>query len=120
MGLVTILFSSSKARRCEIKKVSASRQAASGLADHTQSLGCNFLPFRIVKERLAATPIGAPFQARALTPVTPRKSLERLRLVSGREYHRAHPMIRQRGRVDFAPPACKPSVAKGGVHDGWR
>ena len=81
-GLVTILVSSSKARRCEFKKLNAPRQTVTRLTAHTQSLGCNFLPFRVVKERpvfaVTLTPIGEPFQARALSPSIHYKSFERL------------------------------------------
>jgi len=58
------------------------------------------------------TPIGEPFQARALAPPANRKSFEGLRLAIGKEYHRTHLFIRQRTRTDFSSPT--------GAHDGWR
>jgi hypothetical protein len=72
------------------------RRSACGVAPVTPSrLGCNFLPFRIVKERLVSPPLaeptGGPFQVRALTPPTRRKSFKPLRL--GREQG-----------VSYAPP----------------
>ena len=107
-GLVTILFSSSKARRCEIKKPCARRPVVAHLVAHTQSLGCNFLPFRIVKERPVSPPAGEPFQARALTPSACCKSFERLQLLVGKEYHRPHHFIRQSVAVNFSSPATRP------------
>jgi hypothetical protein len=84
------------------------------LLAHTQLLGCNFLPFRIVKERLTLLSIGEPFQARALTPIIHCNSFERLQLLISKEYHRTHVFLRQRAACVFlhGPPGPCSSQAR--------
>jgi hypothetical protein len=61
------------------------------------------------------TPIGEPFQARALTPITNYKSFHRLQLDFGKEYHRTHLSIRQRARQKVSSRAASTTDGDEGV-----
>src|SRR5262245_14103453 len=89
------------------------------MCSHTPSrLGCNFLPFRIVKERPVSPPAPPAVSGRPSRPDTTTSHISARGCVRSEKYHRPHPARRQLVPRVPLKPATRPVVRAGPTTDG--